>query len=390
MAIRTEAGAKKLNSLYSELNMYFLARNLTDKKVSLFVMPIVSKSPVTDLVTSNYNPYMTGANYIKDSTGQTIDNLKSNTEDPSATFTLEHLADLKGYQTATPFGGVKNMFEIASLGGVFKVGADLYEVVGMNGLVLKNGAKPTKCEIGNDWKYLTYSMWSRIKDGMAFDDNGKPVYKSNLYVNKPNAEVKSVALELYTLYDDSTSPTKFVPYAYTGKVMDNENETANTMSAEFTYASDIYESNESLLYGVPETSAIDAVGKQFLAVDYIIEATSNPTDFGVSGDTIALVDPTTGAVTLATSTGSAWTAETTGTFITGGIIVANKVSASTLALATDVRTFVAVKTPNGTNGGTCANFAYDTTGATKNFLCKTNILGEDGTFAPFAPVGTDC
>lgn len=396
MAKRTENGAKFLNSRYSELNMMFLACNLTTKTVSFFILPLLGKSPLTDTSRGNYVPYITEDNFVKLSNGITTDNLKGDTSDPNSKFTIEIKENLNSYQVETPFGNVRNMFEIGALGSVFKYGSDLYEIVGMNGLISKTGGRPTKCEIGNDWKYLTYSMWSKVRDGQAIDNLGKPITKTNIFTTKPSGEVKSVMFELYIVYNENVTPTTIYPYAYTGDVKQSETDSANTLSAEFTRCSDLFEANDSFIYSLPTTDAVmTTLGKQFLTVDYIIANAGGvaPTDFGVSGATLCLVNTTNGSFTLKTSTGLAWTAEAVGDMIIGGVISSNKNGASTLALANVApqKSYVAVKTPLANNTGTLANFAYDTTGTVKNYVCKAYVLDQDNeTFAPFDASGTIC
>lgn len=380
MADITNANLKTHNAKDSQLFCYVEGKNLTTKEVGLYIINIVAKENLTDLAKSNFLPYVTGDNWIRTSDGKISGRGTGEGAEPSATFTVTTKDDLNTYNADAKYGVANGLIEAIFRGQTFKHGNDTILVVGTNGTLMQSGEKASRCEMDLDPQYLFYYEASKLFVGQSIDDNGNIVTKANNLRAKSKRECKTVAFELYTLFDSGIEVTTLIPEAYANSVAISEDDSANTISAEFTRTGEVWNANQSLLYGAKYNFAITDLNKHSLEVDYIAQTATgitDVTDFGVSGNTLAVVNSTTGAVLLYTSTGSAWTPEVTGTMVVGCRISSNKHTTSTIALAVSQRCVIAMKTVGAGNTGTGANFAIDSSGVTKNYVCKFFVQDRD-------------
>ena len=119
---------------------------------------------------------------------------------------------------------------------------------------------------------------------------------------------------------------------------------------------DIWNGQDSLIYNSVAKFVATDVYKIALEVDYIHSSATVPTDFGKAGQTLLLVNPTTGATKLYKTDGStAWTAVATGNFKQYAVITSNKLSTTTVATAVAGRVAVALKTIDIANAGFASN-----------------------------------
>ena len=382
MADITNANLKTHNAKDSQLFCYVLGKNLTSKEVGLYIINIVAKENLTDLAKSNFLPYVTGDNWIRTSDGKISGRGTGEGAEPSATFTITTKDDLNTYNADAKYGIANGLIEAVFRGQTFKHGNDTILIVGTNGTLMQsNSDKASRCEMDLDPQYLFYYEASKLFVGQSIDDNGNIITKTNNLRAKSKRECKTVAFELYTLFESGVEVTTLIPEAYANSVTISEDDSANSVSAEFARTGEVWNANQSLLYGAKYNFAITDLNKHSLEVDYIAQTATGiagVTDFGVNGDTLAVVNKTTGAVLLYTSTGLAWTPNnTTGTFVVGARITANKYTTSTIALAVPQRVAIAYKTVGTANTGTGANFAIDSTGVTKNYVCKFFVQDRD-------------
>ena len=382
---------KTSNSLDSQLFMYALGRNLTTKEVHMYILNIVGKDAITGIGTMNYIPYVTQNTYVKTSDGIISGLVSAESSDPAgAELSLSLMNDLNSFQRENAYGNPLGIIENILLGKVFTHLGAKVQIVGFNGTNMMGTAKATKCEIGHEYKNLFFWENNKLIDGMAMDENGNPKFKTNTFINKPNKEVKTFALELYTLYDDETSETILLPYCYASEVTKDEDGTANKLQAKIQKIGETWVANESIIYGAKKDFAIDDLNKHSFEVDYIAQTPdgiTSVTDFGVAGDVIAVVNTTDASVEIYTSTGSALLLYAgVGTFDQYAKITSNQYTTSTLVAATNQRCAIALKSVGTANTGTASLFAEDSTGATKNYVCKFFIFDrESETVLAYAP-----
>ena len=385
---------KTSNALDSQLFMYALGRNLSNKEVHTYILNIVGKDAITGIGMTNYVPYVTQNTYVKTSDGIIAGLVSSESSDPTgAELSLSLMNDLNSFQRDNAYGNPLGIIESILLGSTFTHMGDKIQIVGFNGTNMMSTAKANKCEIGHEYKNFFFWENSRLKDGMAIDENGEPKFKSNTFINKPNKEVKTFALELYTLYDDETSETVLLPYCYASEVTKDEDTTANKLNATIQKVGESWFANESIIYGAKKAFGIDDLKKSSFEVDYIAQTVDGITsviDFGVSGDVLAVVDKTDASVKIYVSTGSAWKLYAgVGTFDAYAKITSNYLTTSTIADANNQRGLVALKSASTSNTGVASLFAEDSTGATKNYISKFFIFDrESETILPYAPVST--
>jgi hypothetical protein len=385
---------KTVNSLDSQLFMYALGRNLTTKEVHMYILNIVGKDAITGIGMMNYIPYVTQNTYVKTSDGIISGLASAESSDPAgAELSLKLTNDLNSFQRDNAYGNPLGLIENILLGRTFMHGNAKIMIVGFNGTNMMATAKANKCEIGHEYKNIFFWENSRLIDGMAITEDGEPKFKTNTFINKPNKEVKTFAVELYTLYDDETSETILLPYCYASEVTKDEDGTANKLNASIQKIGESWVANESIIYGAKKTFAIGDLNKSSFEVDYIaqtVDGITSVTDFGVSGDVIAVVNTTDASVKIYTSTGSAFTLYSgAGTFDQYAKITSNYFTTSTIATAVNQRGLIALKTASTANTGVASLFAEDSTGATKNYVCKFFIFDrESETVLDYAPTST--
>ena len=388
-SIQTSA-MKTTNSYDSQLIMYVMGLNLTTKKVGLYFLNIVGKDPITGLDLMNYSPYVTQNTYIKNSNGKIAGLVTSEASEPTGSFTLKTTNDLNGHQADAPYGTAKNLLEILFTGGVFNHGTDKVKIVGVNG-TNATASQITKCMMGWEYKNLFYYQAGKMKGAQGVDNDGNPILVTNTFIDKPNREVSAFALESYVAYDADTVVSRLLPFCFTSTITTDEDNTANSISAEIMKVGDIWNGQDSLIYNSVAKFVATDVDKVALEVDYIHISATTPTDFGKAGQTLLLVNPTTGATKLYTTDGStAWTAVATGTFKQYAVITSNKLSTTVVATAVAGRVAVALKTIGTANAGFASNFAEDSTGAVKNFVCSFYYFDRENNGEPavWAPTST--
>ena len=379
-----------VNNKLTETRVLFLAKNETSKKVDLFALPLVSYTDLSG-ITRRYLNITTENNYIYNNKGTIVADLPASQSSPEGTFDLEVSIDYNSQNTQARAGMATNLLEAIFLAQGFYVSGVYYSIIGTNGTQKKTGMKATKCEINRPaGASLFYYEINNLNVG-AMDSTGKPVFTTNGF-QKSKLETASIALETYELLDSGNSSSTLIPYVYVGNTSFSQADDTAKMSATAMRPCDAWDAEESMLVGQREYNTITTTDKVYFEVDAIIQNSTgvNPTDFvipngGSATPTICVVNKTTGAFTIQKSNGTAWTAQAVGGFVGYAKISANKVGATTLALAEDVRGFAVVTSTGATNNaGTLVN-AHDE-GAAKDYVYLTYTLDRvNQTWVKYAP-----
>ena len=338
-------------------NLLFLAKNITNGVVSLFALPIATLDGLSDL-SKKYLNTATDDNYVYDSKGSVITNMTGQEQTPSATLTIGFKVDYNGRQEDVAYGLPSNIYEIAMMGGTFKIGADTYMVVSTTGTI-REGKKASRCLINQEFGNLFKADWYYLWTGGIDSTTGEPVFQTNTFVDKAKLESNTFALESTTVLGSGKVSSLLMSALSVGNVPMSTADDADTYSAEATLYVDVKEGNAPMTENARKTFAVADTNKTFLEVDYIVSNTTAPAD-GVSGDVIAIVNPTTLAVKIATHDGTNFVDDVTGTFKQYARISANKFTTSTKALATSQRAFIVLKTVDATNGGVASDFDLST------------------------------
>lgn len=365
-----------VNNKLTETRVLFLAKNETNKKVDLFALPLVSYTDLTG-ITRRYLNVTTENNYVYNNKGAIVSDMPSQQTSPEGTFDLEVSIDYNSQNTKARAGMSTNLLESIFLAQGFYIDADFYSIIGTNGTQKKTGMKATKCEINRPaGSSLFYYEINNLNVG-AMDSTGKPVFTPNGF-QKSKLETASIALETYELLDSGNTSSTLIPYVYVGNTSFAQADDTAKMSATAMRPCDAWDSEESMLLGQREYNVITTTDKVYFEVDAIIQNAGGvaPTDFtidGITTPTICLVDKDDGTFTIQKSNGTAWSPESTGGFVGYAKISSNRVGATTLALAEDVRGFAVVNSTGApTNAGTLVN-TYDE-GVLKDYVYSTFTL----------------
>ena len=367
MAIVDTSNVKLSNGKLYENNIHFLAKNMTDGIVSMFTLGIATLENLSG-ISKRFLPTTTSDNWVNGSDGSLLTNLPSNVEAPSSTITLTYKVDYNGRVEKTAYGLSSNIYEIATMGGSFYVGADKYVVVSTLG-TFKNGKKATKCSINQVWGRVWRREYNNLFTGGFDEVTGEPIFETNTFISKVKQEAPNTfVLESTVTLGDGTVSSLLMPALYTTNSPISIDDGGDSYSLECMVVTDVVEGDNAITLNARKSYEVTYVNKPYLEVDYIVYGTALPTDFGVSGDVIAFVNSTTGAVLIETSDGSAWTVNATGTFEQDAKITANKITTSTIASATAERNIVVLASANASNGGVATDF--DTKVGTSQFYCK--------------------
>ena len=366
------------NNKVEETRIICLGENQTTNEVDVYVVGVVENSDLSG-VTKRYLNLLSEDNYINGNNGQIIANMKSNTTAPEGTFDFEASINFAMQNKKAKAGISTNLLEAIILGQGFYKDNNFIKIIGTNGFLAKN-----KCEINVPKASAVFAFEIlNVQNGEM--DGDRPKFIPNNFVKR---EVPSVALETYTLLDSGNTASTLIPCVYTANSSFSQADDASKMSVSFMRPCDTWDATESILTGAREVADITDLNKAYLEVDYMVTAVADPTDFGVNGDRICIINPTTGAFAIKTSDGtSTWTADVVGGFVPYAKITTNKLTTSTIALATDQRTLAVV---TGVGGENNAGFVVNSrTEASKRFTYSI-YTPENETWSLYAPVGVTC
>lgn len=361
------SNAQLSNGKMTENSLIVLAKNLTTNDISAYFIGIATLENLSD-VRKKYLNTTTEDNYVMNSRGEIISNLPSNEANPEGTLTATFKVDWNSKIEGQAYGNATNLYESMIMGQTFYHGVDKCVVVSVLGS-RKTGKKATKCEINKGWKaFLAYEVQNLATGGL--DASGNPTFVKNTFIDKVALEGTSVALETLTTMGNGKTSSMLFPVLTADNVPFSQNDDGDSYAVEFKITSDVWDGENSLATGARVEQALTSTGKTYLEVDYMVVSDIDPTDFGVSGDLICIVNPTTLAFSIKESTGSAWNA-TTGTFKALAKISANKFTNTTLSVATNHRTFLVPATVSTANDGVATNF---NDGGTANPVIKAYTL----------------
>ena len=347
------------NGRLTSTNLMVLGKNLTTSVVSLYVLAI-SKNENLSNVNKRFLNSTTEDNYVYDSTGALVADLTGQESAPASEISFTFNVDWNGKVEGQKYGQASNIYEAMIMGQSFKHGADTIIVVGTVGS-RKSGKRATACEMNKDYGKFFKKEYNRLATGLN-TTTGETSYINNMFLDKAKMEANTTfAIENYTLMGNGKTSSLLFPALYTTNVGFSQADDGDTYTVPCMNKSDVWESENSLIFGARKDYAVGDTGKEFLEVDYIIVSATAPTDFSL-GKTICLINPTTKAFTIQTGGASAWTINVAGTFNQFATISANKFSSSTLALATDERVFATVDVADATNGGFAVDYDDSTVG----------------------------
>ena len=376
------------NNKLVETRILFMGRNETTKKVDLYAVGVVENSDLSGL-TKRYMNVVTDSNYVKSNSGAIMANMPTDQTDPEATFDFECSIDYNMRNEKLKAGNSSNLFEAIMLGKGFYKGADFIRVIGTNGLAKTSGIKGTKCDISVTASNLLGYFNDNLEVG-AMDETGETVFQYNSF--RKTLEEVPFALELKTTATDGSIEAQLIPYCSAPNVTLAQSDDTNKMSASIMRCCDIWDMEDSILSGQAFEAQLTDLSKVSFEVDYILQNTGgvNPSDFGVSGDVIVVVDSADGSFTIQTSDGLAWTTSVVGGFVGKAIISSKKLGTGTLAGSTDGRFFLSVTSVGATNNaGFVVNSIDDD--STKDYVFKTYTANRlTKTWTDFVETDSNC
>ena len=356
-----------INNKLVETRILFLGRNETTKKVDLYAVGVKDNSDLSGL-TKRYMNVMTENNYVYNNAGQIMGNMPSQQTAPEATLDLEFSIDYSMKNEKLKAGMSSNLLETIMLGKAFYKGNDLIRVIGTNG-TLKSALRASKCDMNIEAGLNLFGYFNDNLETGGMDGNDV-VFTYNSF-RKPYEEVP-FAIELVETPNDGKIQAQLLPYCSTGNTSASQADDTSKMTASVMRCCDIWDMENSLLSGQVFETAVTDLAKVNFEVDVIVQNATGvvPTDFGTNGMKIAVINKTTGAFTIHTSSGSAWTSSTVGGFVGKAIISAKKLTATTIATADDGRYFASVTAVGATNN---AGFVVNTItdNSAKDFVYST-------------------
>lgn len=320
-----------------------VGHNLTTDALGLYTLDIPIHSPLSGFPLDRISGRSRTENMVMATDGSLGDITISDVEIPTQEGTLT-ISDNSLFRTGTVVAGYRDAIIGMILGESFFDGkGDKIKVLGVAGNVKNN-----RWRYNNDWKYF-------------FDLDNKLIlpYSETEDINKfMNATSKHsicVAMEVKGTYNDfSARVLKYGAVFFSGSGISEANE-SNTIDTPVKFRSDFreYTGNMEEGFAIAEVDATDSTAiKRFNVSAILVNATgASPTDFGTSGTLVAVIDSSTGAVSVQESNGTDTWTPVTGTFVAGALIFSTKTGTVKLADAVDGYTYVAIKT-GGVAGGT--------------------------------------
>ena len=341
------------NGRLSETNIICLGKDIATGIVSAYVLGISTLSNLSGITKRLKNASST-ENLVRDSRGSIIADLAGEEELGSSEITLEYKVDWNSRIEGQRYGMASNIYEAFLTGSTFKHAGNDILCVSVLG-VKKSGKRATKCELNREYGDYFKIEYSKLWTG-GVDSTGNPVFETNNLLDKITLENHAFAVENYTLLGNGKSESLLFPALATNNPEFSQADDGDMYSVPCVKKTDTFVGDNALTMGARMEYAIDSENKPYFAVDYIVLATSAPTDFGNADDLICLVDPTTKAFTIQKSSGSAWSVQSTGSFAQYGKIFAPKLSTSTIALSTSQVCYVTAHTADASNGGVATDY----------------------------------
>ena len=361
------SNAQLSNGRMSENNLIVLGKNIDSGDISAYFVGIATLENLSD-VRKKYLNTTTDDNYVRNSRGEIITNLTSQEAEPTGELTATFKVDWNSRIEGQTYGNAHNLYEAMIMGQTFMHGTDKIMVVSVLG-ARKGNKRADKCSINKAYKSFLGLEAQYLNTG-GLDASGNPVFVKNTFIDKVALEGTSVAMETLTTMGNGKTSSLLFPVLTADNVPFSQNDDGDSYAVAFKITSDVWEGENSLATGARVIEPLTATNKSYLEVDYMVVSITDPTDFGVSGDLMCIVNPTTLAFSIKESTGSAWVA-TTGTFKALAKISANKITNTIIVSAISHRTFLVPATVSTANDGVATNF---NDGGTANPIIKAFTL----------------
>lgn len=330
-----------------------VGHNLTTDALGLYTLDIPIHSPLTGFPLDRISGRSRAENMVMATDGSLGDITISDVEIPTPEGTLT-ISDNSLFRTGTVVAGYRDTIIGMILGESFYDGKGYkIKVLGVAGNVKNN-----KWRYNKDWKYFFELDNKLILPYSETEDINK-------FMNATSKHSLCVAMEIKGTYNDfSTRVLKYGAVFFSGSGISEANE-SNTVDTPIKFKSDFreYTGNMEEGFAATEVDAKDATAiKRFNVSAILVNATgASPTDFGTAGTLVAVINSSTGAVSVQESNGTdAWT-PVTGTFVAGALIFSTKTGTVDLATATDGYTYVAIKTGAVAGGTAVATTVTNTT-----------------------------
>lgn len=359
----------------SELVFSFMGVSKDTKKVGLYAMYLPTREPVTGQMRGGFLKANNEVSYETVADGSIAGTVLLDQQDPSADISLTWKVDFN-FLKENDFGFEKDVLNALLLGQAVDNGADRIGMLGTTGNS-KIGKKATRCEVGQGWGDLTKKEWGYLILDGALDEDLNPVREKNTLIYSKNLITKCFIMETYTLSGSGKGECLLNTAVSANNLSSDEGDT-NTTNADLMISADMH-AREAFLYegAVADKERTTDVLEE-MAVDYIVTAEAEPTDFGTTGQRIALVSPTTGIVAIYVTDGSAWTQVVNKTFVQYARISAPAMTEDTIANAVDGVAFVTVAEPDATElTGVASRYDKDGAGAVTNFVCEVFAYDRD-------------
>lgn len=387
MAIQTGA-TDIVSRTLSQLTFSFLAVDSETKEVKLVVIGVPSKEPVADQTKGTFLKSNNAKQYTRTYDGDISGTVLLDQEDPSASLSLSMAMDYN-FIKENDLGFERDVLNAFLLGQSIRYGSGKLAMLGVTGN-FKTGNKATACQLGHEWGDLFRKEWGYlVVDGAFNAETYEPLKKKNTLLYSQNLITKAYVMETYTLSGSGKDENIMNPCVATMSLSASEGDT-NSLSLDLDISADMYSRDGFVFEGiVVDRANADGTIVEELGVQYIVKSATAPTDFGNNGDKIAMVDPTTGEITIMVSDGSAWSEFGAGTtFLKYARISAPAVTEDTLANAVEGVAFISVHTPDATDlsGSIASEYVLDATGATKNYICEVLMYErEEEEFIKYVP-----
>lgn len=371
--IRDIGGEDIVARTASELLVSCLGRNLTSGSIDLYTILVTTKDPITGLNLDNFISGNFDVSYVKASNGTNVGNNLLDEVDPEGTIDITFKDDYN-FISSNSYGFCRNKLLGMLRGETFTIGSDTIEVVGTNGNIKTDTVKIPVANLNLPFKDLLYYEGNNLKISQGVL-NGQPTFRINSFINNYNRTRKCVALEFYTASGSGKQSSYLFPYVAVNTVTHDEGD-ENMYSVSAIRICDAWERENYFSSGVSSEDELTTDNIREIEVDYIVEATSEPTDFGESGDVICKINPTTGVFEIKVSDGSAWQdPASAGTFIAQARIFSKNHTTDTIANATQRNCFVSTATAvsDMSNGQGTAYY----TGSTPSYICNVYNYNRD-------------
>lgn len=261
--------AKLVNNGNARVRLTFLAMELVSKKIELFSVENKTIDPLSSLPTdplfSRKYQYNNQYNMQGDFIGQTAG--QEQFEDVSVPFTFQEdfIYVASGKQDIDERSSRDTLIAILQ-GAIFKSNGKTYRVLGNAGNINLE-AKMLGKNTNNHWKNLYYFENAFVKDGTAFDKDGKAKTMQNPLLSTFNVSSIGMSLEVYI--GAGTGETRIMRYPLVSFSQINTDMSGDVIkvSTQMAIKADVIEAEDFLIAGGKKVSGT------FIKVDGVVAKT---------------------------------------------------------------------------------------------------------------------